>query len=355
MRRIPWLAVLLPLVLSLNAPVCIAKDEKSAIRELDRRVKAIEQKRKEENKRLKEIDLAISRAQAEVNAARERSGMIERKIREHKALISTYESELRHARRSLARKWAALYTGAYLDMADILSTRPEYAGYVEAVISHDMAELDAYRRTRQGLLEAKERLDRASREQDSAIRELDRTMDTLKEKHEEKARLLASLDKQKRDYESRIRSLMKKLQERPSALPNRGMAGRMGDLPWPVSGRIVHGFGISTESGYSRVSNGVDIEAPEGTPVRTVYPGRIVFYDTLPSFGNTMIIDHGGGLYTVYGYLQRALRANGETVAANDTVAVVGRSGDAAFPALHFEIRYKGKPQDPARWLSRKQ
>jgi septal ring factor EnvC (AmiA/AmiB activator) len=121
-----------------------------------------------------------------------------------------------------------------------------------------------------------------------------------------------------------------------------------------VAGRIVQGFGISREKGYALISHGVDIEADEGAPVKTIHAGKIVFYNWVTNFGNTMIIDHGGSLYSVYGHLQKSLKSLGESVESREDVALVGQSGDVLRPTLHFEIRYNDKPQDPAKWLSRK-
>jgi septal ring factor EnvC (AmiA/AmiB activator) len=332
-----------------------ASDTRSAIKELGLKVKAIEEQKKKEHTRLEEIDRSMARTGQKILEARRRSEELARKIEDHKTRIAAYETILREAQQSLRRKWVALYKGAYLDMADLVAAHPEYAGYVDAVILRDMMEMERYRRAKQGLVEQRNNLDRVSKEHEAVLRDLDRTIGELRSEHTEKARLLASLDRRKKDYEGRIQALMKKLQERPTALPNRGMSKRLGSLPWPVQGTVVRGFGITRDQGFAQISNGVDIEAQEGTPVKSVYSGRIVYYDALPKFGNTMIIDHGGGLYTVYGHLARALKSNGESVSAQEAVALVGSSGDVRRPTLHFEIRYKDKPQDPVQWLSRKQ
>lgn len=353
MRRVACLAVLCLLIV-LSGTDCNARDERAAIKELGRKAKNIDERRKVEDRRLKEIDVAIARAQKDVDAARQRYERLTVKVQENRIRIAHYETALIQSRMSLAAKWKALYKGAYLDLADLLSFRPEYAGYVEAIISRDLSEMEKYDKTRRDLIQARKGLEDAVREQDAAIQDLESTVQALNAKHMEKQRLLASLDRQKKDIEGQIRQLMKRLQERPAALPNRGMAHKLGNLPWPVKGTIVRGFGITTENGFAQVSNGVDIEAPEGSPVKSIYAGRVVFYDQIPSFGNTMIIDHGGGLYTVYAHLLKALKSNGEAVSAQETVALVGKSGDVMRPTLHFEIRYKDKAQDPVRWLSKK-
>ncbi|HOM28137.1 MAG TPA: peptidoglycan DD-metalloendopeptidase family protein [Deltaproteobacteria bacterium] len=354
MGRLLKAALAAAAVIALISPCAPAADPKTDIKELGRKVKAIEKQKETEHRRLAQIDRRIELTRRDMLEAEKKSKELKARMEEQKARIAASESTLREARRMLRRKWAAFYKGAYLDMVDILAAHPEYSGYVDAVIAHDLDRIEAYQKTKEDLQGQRDALDRITLQHEAALRDLDRAIRDLNERHDEKTRLIASLDAQKRDCENRIKALMKKLRERPTALPDRGMNKRIGELPWPVKGSLVRGFGISRDMGYAQISNGVDIEAQEGTPVKTIYSGRIAFYDTLPKFGNTMIIDHGGGLFTVYGHLMKALKAAGEEVKAQEEVALVGASGDVSRPTLHFEIRYKDKPQDPVRWLSSK-
>lgn len=351
-RRLVLAALIFFFTLSGN---CLAKDESKKIKELGRKVQAIDQKRRTEELRLKDIDRTISSAQGEIASASEKAEAINEKIFTQKAQIHTYQRALSQSQGALRQKWIALYKGAYLDMVDVVYTHAEYSGYVDAIITRNKEEMSEYHHAKQRLLDAKVRLDEASRAQRENLKSWEKTVNTLNKEHEKKALLLASLRKEKETYEEQIQKLLKKLQERKTEVPNRGMAKRMGDLPWPVQGTIVRGFGITREEGYARISHGVDIEAAEGAPVKTIHAGTVAYYSWIPKFGNTMIIDHGGGLFSVYGHLQKALKSNGESVGAREEVAMVGQSGDVMKPTLHFEIRYKDKPQDPVRWLSRQQ
>ena len=334
---------------------CMAKDETRTIKELGKKVQVIDQKRRAEEQRIKDIDRKISSTQEEITSARDRAKTINEKIVAQRAQIRKYQKALSQSQGSLKQKWIALYKGAYLDMVDVMYTHAEYAGYIDVIISRNLEELTEYHRTREQLLNAKGRLDEASRAQKDNLKILEAKVNSLGTEHKKKAQMLASLTHEKKTYEEQIQRLLKKLQERKSEVPNRGMAKKMGDLPWPVQGTIVREFGITREEGYDQISHGVDIEAAEGAPVKTIHAGTVAYYSWIPKFGNTMIIDHGGGLYSVYGHLQKAMKSNGEPVSAREEVALVGQSGDVMKPTLHFEIRYKDKPQDPVKWLSRQQ
>ena len=347
--------ILLVLLIFLLIPSILpAKNESSRLKELGKKVHALDVKRRSEGQRLQDIDKNISAMQGEIAAVRKEAQAINVKIVQQQRQIQYYQQALTQSRGTLKQKWISLYKGAYLDMVDMLYTHSEYSGYIDAIITKNKDELMGYRKMREQLLDAKGKLDEASKAQKENLSVLQDKIGLLNAEREKKAVLLASLSKEKQSYQEEIQRLLKELQARKKELPNKGMAKRMGDLPWPVAGKIVRGFGITKEQGYAQISHGVDIEADEGTPVKTIHAGKIVFYDWITNFGNTMIIDHGGGLYSVYGHLQRPLKSIGESVEARQDVALVGQSGDVLKPTLHFEIRYNDKPQDPVKWLSRK-
>jgi murein hydrolase activator len=349
-RKLLWV-LLIFLLLPLSLP---AKNESSRIKELGKKVHALDVKRRSEEQRLQDIDKNMSALQGEIVAVRNEAQIITMKIAQLQGQIRHYQRALSQSQGMLRRKWITFYKGAYLDMVDMLYTHEEYSGYIDAIITKNKEELQDYRQTRAQLLDAKARLDEASKAQKENLDVLQGKIGSLNAERQKKSVLLASLSKQKQSYQEEIQRLLKELQARKAQSPNKGMAQRMGDLPWPVQGKIVRGFGISREQGYAQISHGVDIEAEEGTPVKTIHAGRIVFYNWITNFGNTMIIDHGGGLYSVYGHLQKPLKTLGDSVEARQDVALVGQSGDVLRPTLHFEIRYKDKPQDPVKWLSRK-
>ena len=87
--------------------------------------------------------------------------------------------------------------------------------------------------------------------------------------------------------------------------------------------------------------------------VHAVADGRVVYADWLRGFGNLLILDHGGGYMSLYGYNEGLLRQVGEGVKGGDAVAQVGASGGAEESGLYFELRRDGKPFDPLRWVAR--
>jgi murein hydrolase activator len=129
-----------------------------------------------------------------------------------------------------------------------------------------------------------------------------------------------------------------------------------GDLDWPVAGPVVSAFGRATSGrfGTAVARNGVEIGANEKTPVHAVHEGTVAFVAPFTGFGTLVIVDHGGGAYSLYGHLSQALVTKGASVARRSLIGAVGHT-PAGAPALYFELRIDGRPVDPVQWLRRKE
>lgn len=135
----------------------------------------------------------------------------------------------------------------------------------------------------------------------------------------------------------------------PSDVAAGSFAKLKGKLRLPVIGDIVNRFGSSREdTGISW--KGLFIRASEGSEVKSVAGGLVVFSDWLRGFGNLLIIDHGDGYMSLYGNNQTLLRQVGDQVRGGDTVAAVGNTGGNETAGLYFELRHRSKPFDPLSW-----
>ena len=139
-------------------------------------------------------------------------------------------------------------------------------------------------------------------------------------------------------------------------LPERGFQGDFealkGRLRLPVRGDVVNRFG-KPRADTGLAWKGLLIRADQGAPVLAVAPGRVAYADWLRGFGNLIIIDHGDGYMSLYGYNESLLKQPGETVSSGDAVARVGSSGGGEGTALYFELRKAGTPIDPLAWVGR--
>lgn len=137
--------------------------------------------------------------------------------------------------------------------------------------------------------------------------------------------------------------------EAPVVLPHSGVPQEAPDdgLLWPVSGMINSSFGARGASFH----DGIDIAAPEGTPIVAIERGEVVYSDQLRGYGNIVIIRHAGGIISVYAHNLINLVREGQQVERGAIIAKVGSTGRVTGPHLHFEIRKNNAAQDPLRYL----
>jgi len=180
----------------------------------------------------------------------------------------------------------------------------------------------------------------------------------------EREHVLATLQATLKDQQGRLATLgkdekgllqlLEKLRDMFADIPKQlagaePFAQSRGRLIWPVHGRVVTNFGASDEGEHE--SGGMLIAAANGSEVHAVSHGRIVFADWLRGFGLLIIIDHGDGYLSLYGYNETLLKEVGDWVDASQVIATSGTSGGRKTPGLYFELRYQGKPIDPKGWL----
>jgi murein DD-endopeptidase MepM/ murein hydrolase activator NlpD len=128
---------------------------------------------------------------------------------------------------------------------------------------------------------------------------------------------------------------------------------RPGTLAWPINGRVSspYGYRIHPILGTRRLHTGVDIDGGSGTPIRAAGAGTVILAGSWGGYGNAVVIDHGGGLTTVYAHQSRIAVSRNGKVAKGDTIGYVGCTGYCTGPHLHFETRVNGTPVDPMRYL----
>ncbi|MDX3894720.1 peptidoglycan DD-metalloendopeptidase family protein [Pusillimonas sp.] len=140
-------------------------------------------------------------------------------------------------------------------------------------------------------------------------------------------------------------------QEEPAPPAAGALQGLRHGVPYPVRGEVQGRFGAERPDGG--LWRGIVLRASEGTPVKAIAAGRVVYADWLNGFGNILIVDHGAQYLSVYAYNQSLLKQVGQTVAAGEAIATVGATGGQVESGLYFEIRHQGKPVNPLLWLAR--
>lgn len=213
----------------------------------------------------------------------------------------------------------------------------------EAAITEVLHEVSVSRREKQGELG---RLEDNERKRKSILKDLGDSKQVYQKKIDE----LARSEQKMLDFIGELERRRLEQAQDWSDYGERDFPGLKGRLIRPVEGNTVREFGRfkHPEFGTVTFNSGIDIEARSGAPVRAVAKGRVEYVDILPGYGNCIIINHGGGYYTLYAHADRSLVEQGDKVDAGRVIAEVGTAAESP---IHFEIRKSKKALDPLEWL----
>lgn len=150
-----------------------------------------------------------------------------------------------------------------------------------------------------------------------------------------------------------INDIIGKLEEKRILGKGLDFADKAGRLKLPVKGKIINKFGRKRDKKFNSyiVYNGINIKAPKGTIIRSIFAGKVLYTGSLEGYGNLVIVGHGSQYHSLYGHLDKIHVRVGSLVDAGDVLGNSGDTGSLHGETLYLEIRYKGKPVDPAKWF----
>ena len=324
-------------------------EEKSLLGEVER----LELELQLRGAELAEIQIALRRTRAQLDAT--------------VARVAELEKSLAEARPALKRHARALYKlgdTSYLRL--LLSIdRPSdfFRGYrlITQIARRDNARVSTFRADLKSLGTEKAALEERTRESMALRNRLAATNRSLDEQRARKTDLLTSLVERKElnaayveelsQAETRLQDLLAGLETGDAFVP---LGAFRGSLPWPVEGHVRAGFGRRKHPRFDTytVHNGLEIEVSPGAAVHSVHGGRIVFAERFRGYGLMVVVDHGGKHHSLYAQLGAVQVSSGQDVATGTVLGTAEASGSDA-PGVYFEMRYQGRPEDPESWLAK--
>jgi murein DD-endopeptidase MepM/ murein hydrolase activator NlpD len=309
-----------------------------------------------------ETDLANKRAEL---------ARVQDELRRERIRLARLRERLAESRAALSDRLVELYKADEPDMVTVILESDgfadllERAEFMQRVSQQDARIIDHVREAKQEAVAVEKRLDALEERlrkvaADIARRaaEVDAIKDRLVERQQEiqgareqKRQSLVSTREDRRELEGHLAALEKEQAQVQARLASANGAGPVrqgsGSMIWPINGAFTSPFGMR----WGRLHAGVDLAAPEGTPIRAAESGRVILMGWTGGYGNYTCIAHGGALSTCYAHQSRYGTSVGASVSQGQVIGYVGNTGNSTGAHLHFETRVNGTPVDPMGYL----
>ncbi|HET7583525.1 MAG TPA: peptidoglycan DD-metalloendopeptidase family protein [Gemmatimonadaceae bacterium] len=341
--------------------------------ELQRRMTQLQSTVHDLSEEVTNLDRQAATTERLVRSLDDQLGTISTEVRSTTADLVRTEDELVAQQAILRRRLVDIYKRGPLFSVQVLLSAESFGDlvsrykYLHLLAQRDRALVAGVRRLR----------DRIGQQRSSLVRFQQQIRVNLDEKADEERRLRALREQRERALgqtrrraqqtaarleqvardEQRLTNVIAALEaarRRGPAADSRSTlrTSDFGNLDWPVDGTILYNFGrVVNPNNTTTRWNGIGIAAAEGTPVHAVAAGRVVVAEPFGTYGLTVIIQHGGGDYSVYGSLSRLSVEKNAIVSKGEVIGYVGSADPDLPPHLHFEMRPQGRAVDPLDWL----
>ncbi|WP_353093431.1 peptidoglycan DD-metalloendopeptidase family protein [Tissierella praeacuta] len=337
------------------------------IKDTKKEIKAIDKRAKEVSKQIDDLDTKMSSATNELDKVEKELLDLALNIEKTTGELKEAEKKVSDKKEVFGKRLRVMYKNGNVGYLEVLLSSADVKDFlsrqdmVKAVAKHD-TELIEYMKEQRDIIDTKKtelqtqkkavetsktKLEVRRRDLAKATREKEDLMDRLVKDKEAYEKEYDKLN----DYAKEIESQIVKLQINTG--PYSG-----GTMTWPVPGysRISSPYGYRVHPVFKtkKLHTGIDIPAPTGTSVKAASPGTVIYSGTLGGYGKAIMIDHGGGIVTLYGHNSSLVASVGKEVKRGDTIAKVGSTGISTGPHCHFEVRKNGAYVDPIPWLKGK-
>lgn len=321
--------------------------EKSILAELDRL---------EAEQQLAEKQLAYIQARAEYLT--ERMAETEKEIKEIEAKLASQKSAFEERLVSMYKAGQMSYIEVLLGSTSI-SDFLTRVHYLKDIANYDAQLIQEYTQNQNELLAKKDSLQKDLASLNEAKKQEEAKRVELASRSQDRERYLASIQSERAQLEKALQEMEQESKALEKVIQELQAQGHQPEkqnlsLMRPVSGGWIssyYGNRLHPILGTYIFHSGVDIAVDYGTEIKAAEDGTVIFAGVNGGYGNCVIIDHGGGISTLYGHASKLLVKKGQVVTKGQTIALVGSTGLSTGPHLHFEVRVNGVTQDPLKWI----
>lgn len=356
------LMILIAVVLALFLSVDTVTVNAASLSDLNSRIK-------ENQKKLEEGKDQESALASQVSALEQQLGQLENAISEGEARLVVLEQELVAAQEkvetqnsNLNARLRNMYKSGSIGFLDVLLDSGSFSEFltnldlVERIYSSDQSVLSDLEDAHQEVEQKKQEVETLQSELKISKAETEQSKATVEAKKAEIAASNEELDKMIDADKAEADALVAELQKSKEASSSSTSTYSGGILAWPLPGygRITSPFGyrIHPITGTRKMHTGIDIGTSGATPpIVAANGGTVIYSGWKGGYGKTIMIDHGGGIVTLYAHCSSLHVSKGATVSRGQTIANVGSTGNSTGPHLHFEVRLDGAYKNPLSYL----
>ena len=343
----------------------IVYDENERRKELENNYDAQNDIKKE----IYDLDMRLSEAQIDIDNTEKEILDVLMEIDEAREKLEEAEEKRQSLNEHASDRLRFIYENGELDPLEIagecgsISDYARYRQYAEDIMKYDAELLEELKANEECLREELERIEERS-EAKTALEKFKTEKEfEMAVMYEEKNRLLEEYRQDAKRAEKELAELEEAADKVYDIIVNIEKNKEFvdtytgGELEWPVEGRYYVSSGyvgrISPVGNGYEFHTGIDIPAPEGYEIRAAEDGTVINAGWINGYGNTVIIDHGGGISTLYAHNSSVEVENGQSVHRGDVIALCGSTGYATGSHCHFEVRVNGEHTDPWEYLKR--
>ena len=296
-----------------------------------------------------------SAAEAALRAAQSRVGSAEARLARTEAAMAELRAQVATA---AVRAYVNPGSSGLLSLirARDLTEASRRQALLSHVVASDRDVLERVRGVREDQQTERARLNAARSQASERTKAARAKLEELKRTRASQVRLKAALDARIAAYTSEVEALAREearinelIRSRVRGATGPGSAGRISGsgFSWPAAGTVTSRFGTR----WGRLHAGIDIASRYGTPIKAAKEGRVVLAGYNGGYGNAVVLDHGGGVTTLYAHMARLRVTEGATIKQGQHIGDMGSTGSSTGNHLHFEVRRGGAAQNPSRFL----
>lgn len=318
---------------------------------------------------LEELDLRLGQQLAKLSELEKKRNLQKELIGEREKELERIRAEKHTVQQHLLKRINAYYKMGNIGLLNVIfsaQTLPELLRFhdsFQSLIEYDQNLIVTYRSNISSLERITRSLVLENNLLSDFIAEVVAEKVSVDETKQEKEQLLHRIRTQSKLHQQTIRELEQAEKDLTASLLARkeeeqhkeqGFLLGKGKHPPPLQGTVIAGFRQQTTNslGISRTSDGIAIEAPNGTPVKAIFPGSVIHAGYLRGYGNTIIVHHGFQYYSIYARLEKVLAAEGDTVKTGSVVGETGETATLIDKGVYFEIRHRSESLDPLQWVA---